>query len=77
MLRLHIGHCAGFYYFIFTNDNEITNNFVAASFDLRKTVFDVTSRSQVVSDIIISVVFIAVIEVINDSIDIFRFSSDS
>ena len=37
----------GFYYFIFTNDNEITNNFVAASFDLRKTVFDVTSRSQV------------------------------
>ena len=39
--------CLGFYYFIFTNDNEITNNFVAASFDVRKTVFDVRSRSQV------------------------------
>ena len=43
-------HCTGFYYFIFTNDNEITNNFVAASFDVRKTVFDVTSRSQVMLD---------------------------
>jgi len=45
----HLDHnvdSTGFYYFIFTNDNEITNNFVAASFDLRKTVFDVTSRSQ-------------------------------
>jgi len=45
----HLEHnvdSTGFYYFIFTNDNEITNNFVAASFDMRKTVFDVTSRSQ-------------------------------
>jgi len=45
----HLEHkvdSTGFYYFIFTNDNEITNNFVAASFDVRKTVFDVTSRSQ-------------------------------
>jgi len=45
----HLEHnvdSTGFYYFIFTNDNEITNNFVAASFDVRKTVFDVRSRSQ-------------------------------
>merc|ERR1711928_289357 len=45
----HLEHdvdSTGFYYFIFTNDNEITNNFVAVSFDMRKTVFDVTSRSQ-------------------------------
>ena len=47
--RNHHWHWAGFYYFIFTNDNEITNNFVAASFDVRKTVFDVTSRSQVIT----------------------------
>ena len=31
----------GFYYFVFSNENEITNNFVAAHFDLHKTVFDV------------------------------------
>jgi len=31
-------HSTGFYYFIFTNENEITDNFVAANFDLHKTV---------------------------------------
>ena len=59
-----LSHCTGFYYFIFTNDNEITNNFVAASFDMRKTVFDVTSRSQVISDIIIGLVFITDIQLL-------------
>merc|ERR1719427_770311 len=37
-------HSTGFYYFIFTNENEITDNFVAANFDLHKTVFDVRER---------------------------------
>jgi len=32
---------SGFYYFIFTNENEITSNFVAANFEIHKTVFDV------------------------------------
>ena len=32
---------SGFYYFIFTNENEITSNFVAANFEMHKTVFDV------------------------------------
>ncbi len=31
----------GFYYFIFANENEITDNFLSASFDMRKTVFEV------------------------------------
>ena len=37
---------SGFYYFIFTNENEITDNFVGVSFDLMKTVFDVSESSQ-------------------------------
>ena len=36
----------GFYYFVFSNENEITNNFVAAHFDLHKTVFDVREQEQ-------------------------------
>jgi len=32
---------SGFYYFIFSNENEITQNFIAANFELQKTVFDV------------------------------------
>ena len=35
----------GFYYFIFANENEITDNFLSASFDLHKTVFDVSANS--------------------------------
>eukprot|EP00095_Tigriopus_kingsejongensis_P000099 maker-scaffold1424_size42081-snap-gene-0.12 protein:Tk00099 transcript:maker-scaffold1424_size42081-snap-gene-0.12-mRNA-1 annotation:"hypothetical protein DAPPUDRAFT_299891" len=35
----------GFYYFIFANENEIMDNFLYATFDLRKTVFDVSSNS--------------------------------
>ena len=35
---------SGFYYFIFTNENEITDNFLSAQFDLHKTVFDVSSN---------------------------------
>ena len=37
---------AGFYYFVFSNENEITTNFVAAHFDLHKTVFDVREPEQ-------------------------------
>ena len=37
---------AGFYYFIFTNENEITSNFVAASFEMHKTTFDVRSAED-------------------------------
>ena len=37
---------AGFYYFIFSNENEITSNFVAANFDLHKTVFDVGNSQE-------------------------------
>ena len=33
---------SGFYYFIFANENEITDNFLSAKFDLHKTVFDVS-----------------------------------
>lgn len=36
----------GFYYIHFTNENEITDNFVGVSFDLMKTVFDVSESSQ-------------------------------
>ena len=36
----HMTDSAGFYYFIFTNENEITSNFVAANFEMHKTVFD-------------------------------------
>jgi len=36
----------GFYYFIFTNDNEITDNFVGVYFDLMKTVFDVSESTE-------------------------------
>lgn len=32
---------SGFYYFVFSNENEITQNFIAANFELQKTVFDV------------------------------------
>ena len=32
----------GFYYFIFANENELTDNFMFAAFDLHKTVFDVS-----------------------------------
>ena len=31
----------GFYYFIFANENEITDNFMTARFNMAKTVFDV------------------------------------
>ena len=34
----------GFYYFIFANENEITDNFLHASFSLNKTVFDVSAN---------------------------------
>lgn len=34
----------GFYYFIFANENEITDNFLFATFDLHKTAFDVSSN---------------------------------
>ena len=37
---------SGFYYFIFTNENEITSNFVAAQFDVHKTVFDVSRPEE-------------------------------
>lgn len=33
---------SGFYYFIFANENEMTDNFLSARFDLHKTVFDVS-----------------------------------
>lgn len=33
---------SGFYYFIFANENELTDNFLSARFDLHKTVFDVS-----------------------------------
>ena len=33
---------SGFYYFIFANENELTDNFLSAKFDLHKTVFDVS-----------------------------------
>merc|ERR1712123_289889 len=36
----------GFYYFIFSNENEITDNFVAANFDMHKTVFDVSNSEE-------------------------------
>ena len=59
--------CTGFYYFIFTNDNEITNNFVAASFDMRKTVFDVTSRSQVITlGVVLKKLLLKIVKVLND-----------
>ena len=32
----------GFYYFIFANENEITDNFLSATFDMHKTIFDVS-----------------------------------
>ena len=34
----------GFYYFIFANENEITENFVSAQFNLRKTAFEVENN---------------------------------
>ena len=37
---------SGFYYFIFSNENEITSNFVAANFDMHKTVFDVANSEE-------------------------------
>lgn len=36
----------GFYYFIFANENEITDNFMRVRFDLHKTVFDVSSAKE-------------------------------
>ena len=36
----------GFYYFIFANENELTDNFLFADFRLHKTAFDV-SRNQI------------------------------
>jgi hypothetical protein len=36
----------GFYYFIFANENEITDNFLSAKFDLHKTVFDVSNNEM-------------------------------
>ena len=32
----------GFYYFIFANENELTDNFLFADFRLHKTAFDVS-----------------------------------
>ena len=37
---------SGFYYFIFANENEITDNFLSAKFDLHKTVFDVSQNER-------------------------------
>lgn len=42
----HMTDSAGFYYFIFTNENEITSNFVAANFEMRKTVFDLRTAEN-------------------------------
>ena len=36
----------GFYYFIFANENELTDNFLFADFRLHKTTFDV-SRNRI------------------------------
>ena len=36
----------GFYYFIFTNENEITANFLGVEFELDKTVFDVGNSEE-------------------------------
>ncbi len=50
----------GFYYFIFANENEITDNFLSATFDMRKTVFDVVS-AQVDKVVVFQSVNIALI----------------
>jgi len=42
----HMVESSGFYYFIFSNDNEIIPNFVAANFELQKTVFDVDNHEE-------------------------------
>jgi len=42
----YIADSTGFYYFIFSNENEITSNFVAANFDMHKTVFDVSDSEE-------------------------------
>eukprot|EP00092_Neocalanus_flemingeri_P037943 GFUD01041300.1.p1 GENE.GFUD01041300.1~~GFUD01041300.1.p1 ORF type:complete len:517 (-),score=125.30 GFUD01041300.1:18-1568(-) len=42
----YIADSTGFYYFIFSNENEITSNFVAANFDMHKTVFDVANTKE-------------------------------
>jgi len=42
----HDADSTGFYYFVFTNENEITSNFIAAHFDLQKTVFDVREHEE-------------------------------
>ncbi len=36
----------GFYYFIFANENEITDNFLFADFHLNKTAFDVSGAGR-------------------------------
>ena len=40
----------GFYYFIFANENEMTDNFLSAKFDLHKTVFDVSNNAKNCTD---------------------------
>jgi len=42
----YVADTTGFYYFIFSNENEITSNFVAANFDMHKTVFDVANSEE-------------------------------
>jgi len=42
----YVADTTGFYYFIFSNENEITSNFVAANFDMHKTVFDVSNTEE-------------------------------
>jgi len=42
----YVVEASGFYYFIFSNDNEITRNFIAANFELQKTVFDVSDYEE-------------------------------
>merc|ERR1719427_743633 len=42
----HMVATTGFYYFIFGNENEITSNFIAANFELQKTVFNVDDHEE-------------------------------
>jgi len=42
----YVVEASGFYYFIFSNENEITRNFIAANFELQKTVFDVSDYEE-------------------------------
>ena len=42
----HMVDKTGFYYFIFSNENEITENFISSRFDMLKTVFDVSHATD-------------------------------